>query len=52
MLYSDRYVTTFSDYYLTPDLQLRPKEGTKTINFTNLKELLLSKDFTRMAEYE
>jgi hypothetical protein len=46
-LFSDRKVKKFSSYVLTEKLDLRPGEQTPTINFDHLKELLLSKDFSR-----
>ena len=51
-LYSDRYVSCFSDYLIGNHLELRPKEGTPTINFAALKNFLLSKDLSLIGEYE
>jgi len=51
-LYSDRIVSKFSKYNLNATSHLLPKPTTPTINFDQLKELLLSEDFSRMDEYQ
>jgi hypothetical protein len=52
-LYSDRYVRKYYQYSIDHNnLVLRANENTPTINFQKLKELMLSKDHSRMYEYE
>jgi hypothetical protein len=50
-LFSDRKVRKFANYDLIDFKQLRPNAKTPVINFDHLKELLLSKDFSRQGEY-
>ena len=50
-MYSDRYVRRYSTYTIVDHQYLRANESTPTCNFDYLKELLLSKDFTRLDEY-
>jgi hypothetical protein len=51
-LYSDRYVRKFSNYKINDGMMMTARENTPTINFLKLKSLLLSKDISRMTEYE
>jgi len=51
-LHSDRFTRMFPGYYLTDKGLMEPKEGTPTVNFDNLREVLLSKDLSRGAELE
>lgn len=50
-LFSDRYVRRFSKYTLLDHKFLVANKNTPTINFDHLKNLLLSKDMSRMTEY-
>lgn len=52
MLYSDRRVHKYSDYDLNETWHLIPKATTPTINFDQLKELMLSTDFSRQGEFQ
>ena len=49
---SDRKEMQFKTYKLLPSMQLKPTKETPVINFDQLRELLLSKDFSRQAEYQ
>jgi len=52
MLYSDRIETLYPGYKLTEDrLKIIPGPQTPVINLASLKELLLSKDLSRMEEF-
>ena len=51
-LMSDRKESQFKTYKLLPSMQLKPTEETPVINFDQLRDLLLSKDFSRQAEYQ
>ena len=51
-LYSDRVVTLFPGYIVDPQMRIRPGPDTPVVNFNYLKELLLSKDFSRSGELD
>ena len=50
-VYSDRYTRKFSDYTIVDHQFLRANDTTPTLNFVYLKELMLSKDHSRIEEY-
>ena len=52
MLFSDRITTLFPGYVLDNELKLHPTSETPTVNFNQLKEILLSKDLERDQELE
>lgn len=52
MLYSDRMHRVYPTYKLDERLRLVPGPDTPTVNFSVLKEILLSKDLSRNAELE
>lgn len=49
-LFSDRIRRVFPEYALDEGLRFIPKAGTPTINFNSFKELMCSKDLSRLAE--
>jgi hypothetical protein len=51
-LYSDRYMRKFSHFNIDDQLRFTPNEKAKTINFDNLKNILLSTDLGLITEYE
>ena len=51
-LYSDRFVRVFPSYVLDSRMRIRPGPDTPRIDFSWLKELLLSKDLSRNAELD
>lgn len=51
-LYSDRYIRKFSHFNIDNQLRFTPNEKAQTINFDNLKKILLSTDLSRVPEYE
>ena len=52
MLYSDRIVKKFPTYLLDDSLTLISGPDSELINFNQLKELMLSKDMTRLGELQ
>ena len=50
MLFSDRFAQVFPTYELDDMCRIRPGPDTPRVNFTDLKELLLSKDLSRNEE--
>ena len=51
-LYSDRVRRIFWEYSLDAGLRFQPKEETQMINFNAFKELMCSKDLSRIREFE
>jgi hypothetical protein len=51
-LFSDRVVHMYPGYVLDEELRIRPGPTTPTVNFNYLKDLLLSKDMSRMQELD
>lgn len=52
-LYSDRKVRKFPDYDIVgPHLHLKPKESCPVVNFDSLKDLMLSKDLSKLQEFK
>ena len=52
MLYSDRIVSKFPGYLLDATLTLVAGPYSELINFSQLKELMLSKDMKRLGELQ
>ena len=52
MLFSDRIRLMFPRFVLDDELRFMPAQGTATVNFWQLQDLLLSKDLNRIKELD
>ena len=52
MLFSDRIRLMFPRFVLDDELRFIPAQGTATVNFWQLQDLLLSKDLNRIKELD
>ena len=52
MLFSDRIRLMFPRFVLDDELHFMPAQGTATVNFWQLQDLLLSKDLNRIKELD
>lgn len=52
MLFSDRFVTFYSGHVLDNRCRVRPGPETPTVDFNELKDILLSTDLARNSELD